>query len=211
MGILSFFSRLFGNSESAPPLDLRSNLAPVAPRAMQDAPRPAIASELIRPQLDTDTTEADEPTASIITHADDERYMRLLGTDFDSWMDEKAAKVYGEWFYAKLAGVTYRNDDGTERQPMIAVLLPFMELRLVRQPRNKFDSNAVAVMARGKRQLGFLPSDTARQITRALAEGEKVRCFVAEVGQVELDDEEQGMIEAPYYCTIGLLRWEPAV
>ncbi|HVW08856.1 MAG TPA: HIRAN domain-containing protein, partial [Bryobacteraceae bacterium] len=63
-------------------------------------------------------------------------------------------------FYSKLVGVTHDNDDGVNRQFIIRSCLPGDRLRLVRQPNNPYDNNAVFVTRQNGDGLGYLDRRT---------------------------------------------------
>ena len=60
-------------------------------------------------------------------------------------------------FFTKIAGVSHENSDGTSRQSVIKRCRPGDVLRLVREPNNPHDANAVKVLRRNGEQLGYLP------------------------------------------------------
>lgn len=62
-------------------------------------------------------------------------------------------------FFSRVVGESFRNDDGTDRQTILSLVTPGMPVELVREPRNKFDSDAVAVVVPGLGQIGYLPRD----------------------------------------------------
>ena len=72
-------------------------------------------------------------------------------------------------FHTKVVGVTFRNDDGSERQDIIARCKPGDELALSSEPDNRYSDNAVAIYCnlRGwfggvkTRQLGYLPEESS--------------------------------------------------
>lgn len=70
-------------------------------------------------------------------------------------------------FYAKVVGVTYPNEDGTSRRDAVRVLGRWEVVRLVHRPDNPVDVNAVAVLNRDGRQLGYLPATLAKDVVAA--------------------------------------------
>jgi hypothetical protein len=60
-------------------------------------------------------------------------------------------------FFTKVVGVSYENKDGTSRQSIIERCRPGEILRLVREPDNPHDTNAVKVLRQNGEQLGYLP------------------------------------------------------
>ncbi len=77
-----------------------------------------------------------------------------------------------ESFHTKAVGVTYPNDDGTDRQKIIAKCKVGDRLILQHEPENPYDENAIAVYCRQSsffggskiKQIGHLPSRTARNL-----------------------------------------------
>ena len=66
--------------------------------------------------------------------------------------DESIAKWVREnpeidkWFWSKVAGVTHENEDGTSRQKILQRCEARELLRLVPEPHNPVDPNAIAVL-----------------------------------------------------------------
>jgi hypothetical protein len=60
-------------------------------------------------------------------------------------------------FYTKIAGVSHNNPDGTPRQSIIKRCRSGETLRLVREPSNPYDSDAVKVLRQNGEQLGYIP------------------------------------------------------
>jgi len=85
-------------------------------------------------------------------------------------------------FYTKLAGVTY---DG--RQTIIRNLYRTgaldvgTEVILQREPNNPYDSFAVAVLTQDGQSIGYIPKDTARQISINMNSGMVYRAYVSAV------------------------------
>ncbi len=77
-------------------------------------------------------------------------------------------------FYTKVAGVSRNNVDGSSRQRIIADCNVGEAVELRRDPDNPHDFNAVAVLRRRTgEQLGFLPRETAADVARKMAKGER--------------------------------------
>jgi single-stranded-DNA-specific exonuclease len=81
-----------------------------------------------------------------------------------------------ESFHTKLAGVTFEG-----RQDVVARLQPGSPVRLVRQPDNEFDPNAVAVFAPDGEQVGYLNRRLASVLAPALDAGAEWDVSVTEV------------------------------
>lgn len=62
-------------------------------------------------------------------------------------------------FHSRVAGVSFRNDDGTSRQAAIAACHAGEAVHLVCDPGNRYDSNAVKVCRCDGRQIGHLPTN----------------------------------------------------
>lgn len=60
----------------------------------------------------------------------------------------------------KVVGSSFPNEDGTSRQEIISHLTKASKITLVREPKNIYDKNAIAVYANGK-QVGYLSSGYA--------------------------------------------------
>jgi hypothetical protein len=85
-------------------------------------------------------------------------------------------------FHSKIAGVTHHNDDGSERQEIIPRCRIDDILRLVREPANPVDPNAIKVFRLNGEQLGYL---TAFCVSNGLAadmdRGVAVQCSISAV------------------------------
>ena len=63
----------------------------------------------------------------------------------------------------KVVGVTFKNDDGSSRADKIIEMSQHMDtvvIQLEREPQNRFDPNAIKVIADGK-QIGYIGKDFA--------------------------------------------------
>jgi hypothetical protein len=70
-----------------------------------------------------------------------------------------------------VAGVSYANEDGTDRQTIIRKYCrEGTPLTLVRERDNPRDPNAVAIYV-GPRQIGYVPSDDSARVAKYLDEG----------------------------------------
>ena len=66
-------------------------------------------------------------------------------------------------FFTKVAGVTHENDDGTERQFILALCRDGEPLILEREPANPVDpEGAVAVFRMNGEKLGYIPRHVSR-------------------------------------------------
>jgi hypothetical protein len=74
-------------------------------------------------------------------------------------------------FHTKIAGVTHKNADGSDRQKLIAKCQVFETLELDHEENNAHDPNAVRVCRQNGHQLGYLGADLAEEIVRKSAKG----------------------------------------
>ena len=89
-------------------------------------------------------------------------------------------------YVTNVAGVTFKNEDGSERQVIISRCHPGEELDLVRDPENEFDSGAVKVTRLNGDQIGFIPAHMTRDgdphgLAEKIDSGTKYLCRVAEI------------------------------
>jgi len=70
----------------------------------------------------------------------------------------KGISVKNPWdFRTEIVGTFYRNrSDNSSRQVLLRKCLPGQDLRLVREPRNPHDTNAIMVMTTDGKQLGYI-------------------------------------------------------
>jgi hypothetical protein len=96
--------------------------------------------------------------------------------DFDEsiakWVKENPA--IDKWFWSKVAGVTHQNSDGTSRQEILKRCEARELLRLVPEPDNPVDRDAIAVLRQNGEQLGYLERRLARRDSRQNAKGRAV-------------------------------------
>jgi len=71
-------------------------------------------------------------------------------------------QLIGEWktVYTNIAGVTYPNADGSDRQKILVQCRIGEHVRLVREPDNPFDRYAVRVMNDAGKQIGYIPGES---------------------------------------------------
>ena len=98
---------------------------------------------------------------------------RLPETDSERGGGGKSTDESGTWYPAKVAGVTYENDDGSSRQGIIAKCVEGEELELIREPDNVYDPLATKVCRINGEQLGYVESDFAGNVARAIDEEHK--------------------------------------
>ncbi len=84
-------------------------------------------------------------------------------------------------FYSKVAGVSHKNNDGSSRQKILKKCRVGDSLKLVREPRNKFDKNAVKVLTEDGKQIGYLNKHVAAEIAPRLDKGSQVDCVITDL------------------------------
>lgn len=97
----------------------------------------------------------------------------LSRDDFERWLKGIVAAIgEGRYYNARVAGVSYANDDGSSRQSIVAKLMPRDVLVLEPEPTNAYDKYAVAVKTRDGHQIGYLDRRNARETSRRMQAGE---------------------------------------
>lgn len=90
-------------------------------------------------------------------------------------------------FYTKIAGVTFDNDNGTNRQELLRLSKPGDRLFLVPSP-NEYNDTAVKVMSDSlNEQLGWLKSELSEEIFNWIKDGNEYSAEISEI--TGLDDE----------------------
>ncbi len=84
-------------------------------------------------------------------------------------------------FETTVAGVSYKNKGGTNRQSILKRLSPGQGLILKREPRNRYDNNAVKVLTGGRKQIGYIPKLDAKRVAAVMDSGTTVKCSVVKV------------------------------
>lgn len=88
-------------------------------------------------------------------------------------------------YYTKVVGVTFKNDDGSDRQRIIrdlsrnGLLDIGSELQLIHEPTNKFDRNCIQVVAMNGQQIGTLAKEQAARVAPDMASGRVYKAFVS--------------------------------
>jgi hypothetical protein len=101
---------------------------------------------------------------------------------------EKWVKTNPEWdkkYWCTVAGVRYKNDDGSSRQEAINQCQPREMLRLVPEPDNPVDPNAVKVCRENGQQLGYVPRQLAARMREHFLKGERWDAILSELTGVE--------------------------
>jgi hypothetical protein len=76
-----------------------------------------------------------------------------------------------------VVGALHSNADGSNRQFEIAMCNPGEPVRLVPEPRNKFDPSAVAVFSARELQIGYVSAERCAWIGSKINQGEDVRAI----------------------------------
>ena len=89
-------------------------------------------------------------------------------------------------FFTKIAGVTFRNPDGSSRQRIIKECRVGEALLLIREPDNPIDKFAVKVVRGNGQQLGYLGRNIAREGDRSgiayrMDRGDKYLCRISDI------------------------------
>lgn len=86
----------------------------------------------------------------------------------------------------KVVGVTFNNDDGTSRKETIIEMskgnTDTIDVLLVREPDNKFDPNAIKVIANGK-QIGYIGKDYSSILAGFMDAGRQFTAKVKDCGE----------------------------
>lgn len=83
--------------------------------------------------------------------------------------------------FAKVAGVTFQNEDGTERQDVLRFCNPGEQLILVRDIDNDFSCNAVEVRRLNGLQLGYAPEYLAERICDEMEDDKNVHGILKQI------------------------------
>jgi hypothetical protein len=83
-------------------------------------------------------------------------------------------------FFGSVAGESFRNDDGTDRQAIIAGIRAGEPLELIAEPDNPHDENAIKVLREDGKQIGYVKRSLAARLVDDLSD---FRAFVAGIGR----------------------------
>ncbi|NMB23948.1 MAG: hypothetical protein GX986_00275 [Firmicutes bacterium] len=97
-----------------------------------------------------------------------------------------------EPFHSKIAGVTRNNPDGTSRQELLAQCQIGQSLKLVREPDNSVDENAIMVLTMDGKQLGYLNKAIAAHVASKVDKGIQVDCEISDLTGGEIGKETRG-------------------
>ena len=88
-------------------------------------------------------------------------------------------------FHTKIVGVTFKNEDGSDRQRIIRDLIRNEELEegtelfFVPQPTNPYDSNCILIKAANGKTLGSLSKELAATISPQIQQGYTFKVYVS--------------------------------
>ena len=84
-------------------------------------------------------------------------------------------------FYTRVAGVTFRNSDGKNRQNIIASTRGDEPISLIRESANPYDSNAIMVLDSNGRQLGCIKKSIAAWLAPQMDSGKNVTAIISSI------------------------------
>jgi hypothetical protein len=87
---------------------------------------------------------------------DDTPFAELQRIQAEEKKQREASLPRTRHFYAKVVGVTYSNDDGSDRQTIIGACLSFENVILEHEENNPHDPNAIMVRRQDGDQIGYL-------------------------------------------------------
>ncbi len=108
-----------------------------------------------------------------------------------------------------VAGVTFANADGTNRQDLLQALSTGAQLRLVREPTNPHDRYAVAVYNANGQRLGYVPAGDAKLASHLDSGGSAAATVVAVVGGGGLLGKLFSALRRPYGCVVEITKTGP--
>lgn len=83
--------------------------------------------------------------------------------------------------FTKVAGVSHKNRDGSDRQSAIARCRPMEALKLRHEADNPVDRNAVAIYRKTEEQLGYVSADLAGEVLRMSRQGRQYFPYVLNI------------------------------
>jgi hypothetical protein len=86
-------------------------------------------------------------------------------------------------FFGHVAGESYRNADGSDRQRIIPRCRVGELLVLKHEPDNPHDINAIRVLRQSGEQIGYLERELAGQVVSREAKGEQYHAAIAGIGR----------------------------
>lgn len=101
---------------------------------------------------------------------------------FESQFKKTVDDRYDTHFHALMDRAFGLNEDGSDRQQLIAECKPFQRVSLHREPQNKHDMNSVSVVTEGGQRIGYLARRIAAEVAPQMDAG---RCWAAVVQRIE--------------------------
>lgn len=105
--------------------------------------------------------------------------------DFERLMSSYAARVGGRWFYAKVIGLTKKNEDGTERSKLYGSLAYMDQLTLTTDGDTPATSKYLFLRNDAGERLGSLNLTQSTEVLKDWAEGCKWSAFFRECEEQE--------------------------
>lgn len=147
-------------------LVLRAITKPRSPAAVKRTPAGLPAKEIFR-----GVTVSEERKASL----EDSAFEEAFESEF------VAKGMVDKYFHSSIAGMNHPNEDGSSRQEIAKRCKRFDILRLIPEPTNPYDKNAVLVRTEGG-VLGHLRREHAKEISSHLRYGQQWIAVVKSVG-----------------------------
>jgi hypothetical protein len=122
--------------------------------------------------------------------------------------EEYARRMRLRHTFAKVAGVTFQNDDGSERQSILKRCRPGEQLILRHDPDNAYSICAVQVLRTNGEQLGHAPGYLGERICEELEDGYWVLGVLAEVTGGTRDKPTRGANFAVFFMAQDVSRDE---
>jgi len=99
----------------------------------------------------------------------------------------KNNSVVKKTFHTKVAGVTFKNNDGNSRQKIIQNCIVGERLLLIPEPNNKHDRDAVKVCKTNNQQIGYLKKELAYDVKILLADSKsKLNASITSINGVDI-------------------------
>lgn len=102
----------------------------------------------------------------------------------ERWLGQRYPEA-DKLIFSKVAGVAHRNRNSSDRQKILERCTVGEELRLVPEPDNRFDPNAVAIYRGNGEQLGYLGRRLAEEMHGWMNKGEHWSAVLMEVTGID--------------------------
>lgn len=83
--------------------------------------------------------------------------------------------------HSKVVGISFKNEDNTDRQSIVRNLTKGEVLTLRRDSANLFDKNSIEVITASGHKLGFINRELAKDLAPNLDKGIMIKCSVSEI------------------------------